>query len=252
MTAALRLTLSWLTVLPVRGPERVDRAVAGPAIALAPLVGALLGAAATGVAWLVHDRLPATLVGLLTVAVLLSATRGMHIDGLADTADGLGSYAAPERAREIMRSGSAGPFGVAAVVLSIGVQAAAFGALADAHRWLALGCAVAAGRVAVVMACRTGWPAAEGSGFGAMVAETQSTTRYLGWSAVLWAASACALPDGRWAAQGTLAAIVPLLAAWMLARHCVRRFGGMSGDVLGAAVELTVGLYAVIAAFGAG
>ncbi|MBO0854808.1 MAG: adenosylcobinamide-GDP ribazoletransferase [Nocardia sp.] len=243
MVAATRLALSWLTVLPVPGPPAVDRAVAGRAIALAPVVGALLGAAATGLLWvLCWAGTGFTLAALVTVGALALATRGMHLDGLADTADGLGSYGSPERAREVMKSGGAGPFGVAALIFAIGIQALAFAAAAEAGRWLAVGLAVAAGRVAVVVACRGHRPA-PGAGFGALVARTQPWWTVLGWVVLALGTSvfaACRL----W--QGPVAVGVALLGSVLLVRHCVRRFDGLGGDVLGAALELTVAVAAAI------
>jgi adenosylcobinamide-GDP ribazoletransferase len=251
MIAGLRLSLSWLTVLPVRGPE-VNRTAAARAIAAGPLVGLLLGGGACGLAWLLRAAgLPALLIGLLTVAALLLATRGMHIDGLADTMDGLGCYGPPARAREVMRGGGVGPFGVAAVVVAIGVQSAAFGALTATGRPLALILAVAAGRVAVVAACGHGTVASEGAGFGALVADTQPRTTRLAWAAALLAASVVAVPSHvPWSPAAAGALLAPA-AALALTRHCARRFEGLSGDVLGAAVEVATTVYAVFACFGA-
>lgn len=250
MIAGLRLALSWLTVLPVRGPE-VDRAVAARAIALSPLVGLLLGGGACGFAWLLRAAgVPPLLIGLLTVAALLLATRGMHIDGLADTVDGLGCYGPPARAREVMRSGGAGPFGVAAVVVAIGTQAAAFGTLTATGRPLALVLAVAAGRVAVVAACGRGTPASEGAGFGALVADSQPLRTQLAWAAALLAASVIAVPGPLPWNPAEAGAVLAPAAALVLTRHCVRRFEGLSGDVLGAAVEMATSVYAVFACAG--
>jgi adenosylcobinamide-GDP ribazoletransferase len=102
----LRLALTTLTVARVRGPRRWDRAAAGRAMVLAPAVGALLAVVLVPVA-LVVDRLtagPPLLAAALTVALSALLTRGLHLDGLADLADGLGSYRSPEQARAIMKA----------------------------------------------------------------------------------------------------------------------------------------------------
>ncbi|MFZ2528876.1 MAG: adenosylcobinamide-GDP ribazoletransferase, partial [Rhodococcus sp. (in: high G+C Gram-positive bacteria)] len=131
--SGLPLALSWLTVLPVRGPADIDRSAASRAIGAAPVTGVLLGAAAATVLWLLTTAGCAPpLAGLLCVGFLAVATRGMHVDGLSDTADGLGCYGSPERARDVMHSGGAGPFGVVTLVVVLGAQAWSFGALAEA------------------------------------------------------------------------------------------------------------------------
>ncbi|RVW04932.1 adenosylcobinamide-GDP ribazoletransferase [Rhodococcus spongiicola] len=240
----LALALSWLTVLPVRGPRDIGRPEGRRAIAAAPVVGAVLGAIAVGLLWLLQwGRLEPALAGLLTVGALALVTRGMHIDGLADTADGLGCYGPPERARQIMHSGSAGPFGVIALVVTIGVQALAFGTLAADSSWFAVAVALIAGRVAVVFACRRGIPASSEHGFGALVAGSQSSWAAAMWGTALVVAAAWAVPDRWW--QGPLVVVVALAGAVLLVRHCVRRFEGINGDVLGAAVEFTVAATAV-------
>ncbi len=232
----VHLAVSWLTVLPVPQPRGdIDRPAAARAIAATPLVGILLGAIGTGLAALLSlSTLPSIAVGALVVAALALVTRGMHIDGLADTVDGLGCYGPPERAREVMHSGGVGPFGAAALVVALLVQATGIGALAASHHWYAIALAIAIGRVTVPIACRRGLAAAAG-GFGSLVADSQRASIVV-WTVLALAAAVVVDLEQWW--RGMAIVIVIVVGAWLLSAHCARRFGGINGDVLGAAIEL--------------
>lgn len=248
MVAGLRLALSWLTVLPVPAPD-VDRRTAGAAITAAPLVGLLLGGAATGVlAGLDALRCPPLLAGLLVVGLLALGTRGMHVDGLADTVDGLGCYGPPERALAVMKDGGAGPFAVVSLIVVLGVQTIGLATAAGEHRWWVPVLALAASRSAFAVACARGIPAARPQGMGALVAGSQPVWVPAAWWVVLVGAGVFVVP-GRWW-QAPAAVVLAGAAVVWLTWHTRRRFGGITGDVLGAAAELTAATVLAVCAFG--
>jgi adenosylcobinamide-GDP ribazoletransferase len=235
----LRLAFTTFTVVPLPA-GRVDRRAARVAMAYAPLVGALLGLVLGGVALGLRTlHAPGLVLGAVTVGLGAVLTRGLHLDGLADTVDGLGSYAGRDRALEIMKSPEVGPFGVIALVLTLLTQAGAVAALAarPAPALLSgMASALATGRLAVTWACRRGVPAARPGGMGALVAGTAGWPELVIGSAGTAAASLAAVPGRLW--QGPLAVAVGLGAGWLVQRHAEARLGGITGDVLGALVEV--------------
>lgn len=244
--SGLVTALSWLTVLPVRGPSEFARRLGRAAIGFAPLVGLLLGVAAATAAWALHAAGAAeSLIGLGAVLVLALGTRGMHVDGFADTVDGLACYGSPKRVREVMKSGSVGPMGAAALVVVILAQSSAFGMLAADGRLAAIVAVGFVSRVSVVVLCIRGGRAASRTGFGALTIGTQGPFVVAAWSAAAVVCGGLVIGPGVVPAAGALAVAVVLVVVAALGVHCARRFGGLSGDVLGAGVEVSTALTAV-------
>jgi adenosylcobinamide-GDP ribazoletransferase len=239
--AGARLAVTTFTVVPLRA-GRVDRPAAAVAMSLAPAVGAALGLALGG-ALLGLGALgaPALLGGSAVVALGALTTRGLHLDGLADTVDAVGSYRSGEAALAIMKKPDVGPFGATALVLVLLTQAAALAALVgpDGRGWPAtlatVVAATATGRLAAGWACRRGVPAARPDGLGAMVAGTVGPAALAAGTAAVAVLAVPAVPGRPW--QGPVAAVAALAVVVLLQRHLVRRLGGITGDVLGACVE---------------
>jgi adenosylcobinamide-GDP ribazoletransferase len=238
---AWRLAVGTLTALPVKPPRRVDRDTAGLSMVLAPLAVLPLGALVAAVLWL-GEELALAPVGFLAVAALALGTRAFHLDGLADTADGLTASYDRERSLEVMKSGSVGPAGVVALVLVLMAQATGLGILAAMpHGALAAGVLVCTSRVALPLTCARGIPAARPEGLGAPGAG--SVPRVVAVAAWL-AATAVSAAAAEWTGLApwwhmVIAAAVAALAVGWLVRRAVRRLGGVNGDIYGAAIELS-------------
>ncbi|MEW2165730.1 adenosylcobinamide-GDP ribazoletransferase, partial [Streptomyces sp. NPDC007084] len=159
----LRFAFGTLTVLPVT-VTRWDRDAARAGMLCAPWAGLVVGAgaASAGVALLAMGAGP-LLAAVATAAVPAALTRGLHLDGLADTADGLGSGKPAEDALRIMKQSDIGPFGVITLLFVLLAQVAA---LAEAYgaSWgrgaLAAVVSAVAARLALTLAARAGVPPA--------------------------------------------------------------------------------------------
>ncbi|TCC23679.1 adenosylcobinamide-GDP ribazoletransferase [Kribbella speibonae] len=249
----LRLSFGTLTVLPAGMPSRVDRNVGGRAMVLAPVVGAVVGGIAAAVIALAQLVKPdadllAAVLGVLVVAGLSGA---LHLDGLADFADALGSRRDRETMLRIMKQSDIGPFGVVAIVGVLLLDVAALTACLQADfGWQALLIATTASRLTLPWSCRTSIPAARPDGLGTIVATTvRPLTAVAVTTAVLAAAvgltwfTTSSTSTGTTASHLIGAAIAVLLAvatSLVTSRRAYRALGGTTGDVLGATVELAL------------
>ncbi len=260
MRDAWRLAVGTFTALPVEPPGRVDRAVLGRAMLLAPVT-----CAPAAVMWSAFGALsttgwaPAAVVAVLALVVTALLSRALHLDGLADLADGLTSGHDPARSLQVMRRGDTGPAGAAALVLVLLLDAACLpscSAVRPGRRWpswpswpagspapCARGTAyLPRARRGSVKVSREPWPG----------------PAWWGWSrpservaAVVDAWLSGALPGvSSWAAAlAGLAVVLSAAAAAVVTRgQAVRRLGGVTGDVFGAAIEVALGAALVTAA----
>lgn len=251
MPDALRLALGTFTAWRVPPPRELGPVTARRAMLLAPLTVLPVGAVWAALLWTAwRGWMPALVGGSVGVAASVLASRALHLDGLADTADGLSAGYDRERSLEVMRRGDVGPSGVAAIVLVLLVETASLASLATSAGGIVLGLTALLGsRLAPAIACRAGVPAARNDGLGHLVAGTVHV-----WGQATAAATLAAV-----VVVGGLAVDVPWYAAllvlagaiacaWLVTGKAVRRLGGITGDTIGAAIELSLAGALVVAA----
>ncbi|GAW50481.1 MULTISPECIES: adenosylcobinamide-GDP ribazoletransferase [unclassified Nocardioides] len=222
MADALRLAVGTLTAVPVRAPTRMDRGTTRGAILLAPLAVLPLGALVAAVVWAGGAvDLPPLAVAFVAIGALAAGSRALHWDGLSDTADGLTASYDAARSLEVMKSGTSGPAGVVATVVVLGVQAAALSAyVGPATDALLAGALVCLSRCALWIVCCTRVPPARPDGLGVTYTRT--------------------VPVPVAVVGGLLLSVAGGVVVLLLVRRTTRRFGGVTGDVFGAAVELAL------------
>jgi adenosylcobinamide-GDP ribazoletransferase len=194
---------------------------------------------------------------VLAIVVPALLSRALHHDGLADLADGLTSGHDRERSLEVMRRGDTGPAGATALVLVLGLDAACLAALlTDATGAVLAATALVASRLAPAICARHGIPPAREEGLGHGVAGTVSRRALaaLVLAVCVAAGAIAALPavaGGRpwWTTALAAAAVALAAAAGAMAtrHHAVRRLGGVTGDVIGAAIEIALATGLVVA-----
>lgn len=227
----LLAALTLLTVIPVPrfNPTEEDLAGCKPCF---PLVGLLVGAAAAGMAWLLIRIFPQPVAAVAMVIFLALVSKGFHLDGLADSADGLLSSRTRERMLEIMRDSHIGSMGVLAIVAVLGLKAAAFLSLPTEAIPPVAAFTALSGRCAIVIYISLSRYARE-NGLGAVMFSNRSMLVCF-WTVAVWYGAA-------WWFLGSHGIIIALgltLLPFIWAEYTARKLGGATGDTIGACEEL--------------
>lgn len=237
---ALLAAVTFLTVLPIGRRVVLDGADVARGSVLFPLVGAGIGAASGGTVWLLGDQLPSLLAAVLGVAVGVMLTGALHLDGLADCADGFGARTPEDRLR-VMRDHTNGTYGGSALLLDLMVRVAALSAVAGTNEALLISVAAGALSRTVGPVLAAHLPYAQDCPGAGEALNANPSHRREGLAGTVAAAIAFVVlypvfPDG----ITTYAIVIfpPFLVITLVGWTAKRRLGGVTGDVMGACSEL--------------
>ncbi|WP_071872854.1 adenosylcobinamide-GDP ribazoletransferase [Atopomonas hussainii] len=227
------IALQFLTLLPIKMSSPPTLREQGYSLAFYPWVGLLLGALLCLLLSLVGDSSPALQAGLLLTAWVV-LTGGLHLDGLADSADGwLGGLGNRERTLEIMRDPRCGSVAVITLVLVLLLKWLALWSLLEGSLpvWPVLLAVPLLSRASLPLLLLN-TPNARPDGLADQL-RRNAPAALCRVSAYAGLVMAVALLFGAW-----LALAMTALLAWLLLRSMQRRLGGVTGDTAGAWVEL--------------
>lgn len=226
----LLVALGFLTRIPV--PPRVfdDARAQRTSLAWYPMVGVIVGALVT-VLFLVLPREHALLSAALTLLAWVALTGGLHLDGLADSADAwVGGFGDRARTLEIMKDPRSGPAGVTVIVLLLLLKFAALASMSVENAWL-LWLSPLLARTALTAAFLT-TPYVRSGGLGSALKDAPRVACVFALLCGIAACVACGL-------SGAIALAAALVVFMFWRRACMRRLGGFTGDTAGALAEMT-------------
>jgi adenosylcobinamide-GDP ribazoletransferase len=254
----LAAAVMFLTRLPVPGEWEFGAADVGRSMVFFPLVGAAIGAIQCGLLFSVvqafrwweqhtgtHHSIPATLVAVMAVALGALVTGALHLDGLADMADGFGGGRSKDDVLRIMRDHAIGAYGAVALLLLLGIKIASISFLIErgsAYRFLVVAPALARGS-SVLLAYILPYARTDASGTGGAAQHVNGLEVLFSSAFAVTIAAAI----GGWRGVAMLA-VVGIASSWS-AYVCNRKIQGVTGDTLGANVEICETLALAAGAF---
>ncbi len=224
------IATQFLTRVPLPTIEAPTPEEAGRSVLAYPALGLMLGGVLALAAAVPPAHVPPYLTAALLVALWAAATGGLHLDGLADSADAWACGGDAERRLAVMKDPNCGPAAVVALVAMFFVKFASLTALVTAEHWLAVALAPALGRTAPLALFLTA-PYVRAGGLGSAMAA--HLPRAAGW--VVIALTAAGAVAAGCAAMWLAATVTLILLRHLMMHH----LGGATGDTIGASVELS-------------
>jgi adenosylcobinamide-GDP ribazoletransferase len=233
MKCTLPLALTFLTIFPWPRFGEVTSGDLARSLFWFPWVGAMLGLVYWGAGAGLGHYFPASASAALLLTLTVFLTRGLHLDGLADTVDGLGGGGTPEARLAIMKDSRLGAFGAVSLVLMLLLKYSFFLVLLDRGLARDLVLFPIISRWGIVLLAGLAPYARPGGGLGQ--AMTEGATPQLLAGATISALVLCFLAAGF---SGPICLALGALVVWGLSRYFRRRLGGITGDVYGAVTEI--------------
>jgi adenosylcobinamide-GDP ribazoletransferase len=226
----LLAALQFLTILPIKRDFTSEQI--GRATAWFPVVGLIIGVILVGLHYILDLFLPAALVNGLLLAVLVVLSGGLHLDGLADTVDGLAGHRTPERRLEIMHDSRIGAIGAVGLFLFLIIEYIALISIPDRYLAFTFLLAPTVSRWSMVYAIFS-YPYARPEGLG------KAFKQGVRWQEFLIATFvAVVLAVILFQIAGLVIVAITLLIVTLAALYFKRQLRGLTGDTYGAINEI--------------
>jgi len=223
--------LQFLTAIPVPWRSEAREGDLGRSAGYFPLIGLIIGLILSGLAWLFDLLLPALADALLLVAMVI-LTGAMHLDGLADTCDGIAGHKTPEERWRVMRDSRAGAFGIVGVVLLLLVKYVSLNNIPQVSLMSTLILMSVVSRWAMTYAIFA-YPYARESGMGKALKQGTNWLRFTVATLITVAVAA-----GLARLTGLAVILVIWLVTTLMATYFKNKFAGLTGDNYGALNEI--------------
>jgi len=229
----LRLALSFLTIIPSGVKEEIGEASFAKSVKYFPVIGFAIGLLLAGLYAVISTRLEGLASSAIVITALIIVTRALHLDGLADTFDGIFGGKDKEQKLAIMKDSRIGSFGMVSIMAVIGLKILLLSSISSVYKLEAIITFPVLGRWSACYAVSTQPYARKSKGLGSLFLGANKIDLFIA-SIIAFVIAAIFLGYA-----AILAAVVALVFAIAYSRFIKSEIGGMTGDTLGALIELT-------------
>ena len=230
MIRGMMAAMALLTRVPMGSESRFSAVELGRSARWFPLVGLGIGCAYAATVTLAGEVFPPILVGLVVVLVEAVLTGALHLDGLADMADGFGGGRTREDVLRIMRDHAVGTYGAVALILLVGLKVTSIAALVETS---------AALPYVIVTPAIGRWSAVFMSTLQPYARHSEGVSDHVGRTALIIATAVAAVPTLYLLGWHSVPlAVAAIGITFAMSEYCKRRIGGITGDTIGANTEV--------------